>query len=158
MNITTAQLKALRPLLSKKDKQAIALQSEKSFKTVEAILCGERTNDTVEQCIVQQAKQNYSRLSRIFAAIEIQNLLPTTVDVLISSKNSPSWLNNETYQRYNDIFISLCTNTYDLGELWEILNDRYKDIIIHSEYCCDLLCRLVGIEEKTAVEFYNSKI
>lgn len=47
MNINPAQMKALRSLLSKEDKQHLSTQTGKSVRLIEAVIGSERVNDQI---------------------------------------------------------------------------------------------------------------
>ena len=152
-------MKAIRPLISKLDKEAIASKLENSVRTVEAVMNCDRNNDDIEKELLRVALMNHAHLSRVLAAIQNQNMLTVSLDDLITIKNSPQWVNDEYYQRYNDIFLRLCHYDYsEMEELWKDFKASYIDVIMHSYYCCDLICRLCGVDEKTAINFYNSNI
>ena len=159
MNINQSQMKAIRGLISKEDREYIAQQTQKSVRTIEAVLNCDRINDDIECVIFRVAKMNLAKLSRILLTIQSQNLLPVTIDQLNTAKTGSSWSNNEIFQRYNDIYIRLCHATYhEVEEVWTELKANYRDIIPYSEYCCDLLIRLTGVNENAAIKFYNSSI
>jgi len=159
MNINPEQMKAIRVVISKKDREYIALQTQKSIRTIESVLNCDRTNDDIESWIFRVAKMNVAKLSRILTTVQSQNLLPITLDQYQSAKKAGSWSNSEIYQRYNDIYLRLCHSTYnEIEEVWSIIKSEYRDIIPFSEYCCDLLIRLTGVNENAAIKFYNSSI
>jgi hypothetical protein len=159
MNFNTTQMKTVRAFISKEDREYIAQQTQKSIRTVEAVLNCDRTNDDIEQAIFRVAKMNLAKLSRTLLTVEAQNLLPTTVDQYLAVKAGASWSNNEIYQRYNDIYLRLCYATYnEIDEVWSLIKMEYRDIIPFSAYCCDLLIRLTGINENAAIKFYNNSI
>lgn len=158
MNVSIDQIKAIRSLISKKDKEHIAEQLGNSVRTIEAVLNCDRTNDEIEKALFKVAKLRHAHLSRVLAAVENQNQIKIGLEDLRAIKSSPSWANDEYYQRYNDIYIRLCGYDYNLDELWTEFNTNHKDIIARSYYCCDLMIRLCLVDEKTAVDFYNCKI
>lgn len=159
MNINPEQMKAIRAVISKKDREYIALQTQKSIRTIESVLNCDRTNADIESWIFRVAKMNIAKLSRILTTIQSQNLLPITIEQYLAAKSGGSWSNTETYQRYNDIYIRLCHSTYnEIEDVWSILKKEYRDIIPFSEYCCDLLIRLTGVNETSAIKYYNSSI
>ena len=152
-------MKGIRGLISKKDREYIALQTQKSVRTIESVLNCDRTNSDIESWIFRVAKMNVSKLSRILTTIQSQNLLPIKIEQYLAAKTGGSWSNSEIYQRYNDIYLRLCHSTYnEIEDLWPILKSEYRDIIPFSEYCCDLLIRLTGVNDNTAIKFYNSSI
>jgi type IV secretory pathway VirB6-like protein len=159
MNINPAQMKALRSLLSKEDKQHLSTKTGKSVRLIEAVIGSERVNDEVEQAIFARARMNLAKLSQTITTIESQNLLAINIEYFQKVKSSAQWTNDDTYRRYNDIYIRLCHYTFsDIPDLWSILKNDYRDIIPHSAYCCDLIARLTGVDEKTVVRFYNQSI
>jgi hypothetical protein len=159
MNIHPAQMKAIRALITKEDKQQIALSLNNSVRTIEAVMGCDRANNEIEIALFHTAVQKHAKLSRTIAAIESQNTLPVQLETFIKIKESPVWINDETYQRYNDIYLRLCHFSYtEMSEVWQELKSKYKDIILKGNYCCDLLCRLTGSDENSAVLFYNSNI
>lgn len=158
MNITTIQLHALRRLLTKEDRTGIAEQLCMSGRTVEAVLNGTRTNDEIERAVVREVRQKVAHMARVLAAIDLRNVLPVTVAELTAHRNSPAWQSDDYYPRYNDVYLRLCSNRWEMAELWEVLQRSYKDVLLHGVYCCDLLCRLVGITDKESVSYYNDNI
>jgi hypothetical protein len=159
MNITVAQIKAIRKLLNKDDKCNIALHTEKSEKLVQHVLQGERTNNEIEELIVMHAEQNLIKFSNIIADIKAKNVLSVTTESYRKYRSSAVWSDNTFYSRYMDIYIQLVPfNIKDLDELWIMLWDKHKDIIKESYYCIDILIRTLGIDEATAVRYYNKKI
>ena len=159
MNINSEQMKAIRGIISKKDREYIAQQTQKSKRTIESVLNCDRNNNDIEKVIFRVAKMNIAKLSRTILTIQAQNLLPLSTDQYRMVKSCASWSNNEIFQRYNDIYIRLCHATYhEVEEVWTELKANYRDIIPYSEYCCDLLIRLTGVNEDAAIKFYNSSI
>ncbi len=159
MNINPTQTKTIRSLISKKDKEHLAIKLGKSARTIEAVLNCQRTNDEIERAIFNVAKMNLAKLNQTITTIEAQNLLPINIQYFKQLKSCSSWTNDETYQRYNDIYIRLCHYTFDdVSELWSNLKKNFRDIIPHSIYCCDLIARLTGVNEETAISFYNKSI
>lgn len=158
MNITTIQLHCIRRLLTKADKAEIAEQLLLSERTVEAVLNGNRTNDEIEQAVVRKVRQNIAYMTRVLAAIDTQNLKSVTVAELIAYRNSPAWQSDDYYPRYNDVYFRLCSNVWEIAELWEVLKINYKDILVRGMYCCDLLSRLIGITDKESINYYNNNI
>lgn len=159
MNINPAQIRAIRGLITKKDREHIASQAGKSVRTIEAVLSCDRVNDEIERAVVRVASMNLAKLARVISTIEAQNILPITLEQYTTIKNSPQWANDERYQRYNDIYLRLCHRTFsELDDLWQILKSDYRDIITSAIYCCDLLCRLTGVDENAAIKFYNGSI
>jgi len=75
MNINPEQMKAIRVVISKKDREYIAQQTQKSIRTVESVLNCDRTNDDIESWIFRVAKMNVAKLSRILTTVQSQNLL-----------------------------------------------------------------------------------
>jgi hypothetical protein len=67
MNVSNAQIKALRVLISKEDKQQIATQLGNSVRTIEAVLSCDRTNDEIVQ-VHFEAYSLQSNDPRIFQA------------------------------------------------------------------------------------------
>ncbi len=67
MNVSNAQIKALRVLISKEDKQQIATQLGNSVRTIEAVLSCDRTNDEIVQ-VNFEAYSLQSNDPRIFQA------------------------------------------------------------------------------------------
>ncbi|MBN1113387.1 MAG: hypothetical protein JXA53_10800 [Bacteroidales bacterium] len=159
MNITTVQLQAFRGILSKEDKANIALHTEKSVRTVEAVLQGDRQNDDIEQLVLIAVKQNIARYYNIVADVEAKNTLKVTTLEYTKYRESAAWTNDMYYNRYIDIYLQLAHyNCKDEDELWSTIWNNYKDIIQKAYYCVDLFCRLLGFESATATRFYNKKI
>lgn len=158
MKVTTVQLHCIRRLLTKEDRKEIAGQVSMSERTVEAVLNGDRANDEIERAIVGMAKQKIAKIARVLAVIDMQNLLPVSAEDLKVYRDSPAWQSDDFYPRYNDVYIRLCSHKWEIGELWHVLKQNYKDVLLHGMYCCDLICRLIGIADKEGIEFYNDKI
>jgi hypothetical protein len=159
MNITTTQLQAIRALISKEDREQIGFHTNKSVRTIEAILQGDRFNDDVEQLTVITAKQNIARLSNIIADIEAKNLTPIKVEEYSKYKESSAWANDISYGRCLDVYLQLShSNIKEPSELWTLIWQGYKDIIPKSYYCVDLFVRLLGVSAENSVKFYNKKI
>ncbi len=70
MIISEIQMKAIRQLISKADKQQLSLHTQKSVRTIEAVLQSDRINDEIEQAILLTAKQNLFALSNVIRDIE----------------------------------------------------------------------------------------
>jgi hypothetical protein len=159
MNINSSQIKALRQLITKKDKQTIHECLGNSVRTIEAVMNCDRANNEIEFALFRMAKTNHAKLSRILAAIEAQNKIPIDIESHTIIKESPQWVNDDYYQRYNDIYLQLCSfNFSTMDEIWEQLKNKYQDILLKGNYCCDLIAKLVGVDAKTAINFYNNNI
>lgn len=158
MNINIHQLEALKRLISIKDRKIIAMRLKLSPRTIDAVLQNDRANDKIERELVRFAKQSISAFSNMIADIEAKNLIRVDVEDYSSFKSSPSFTNHPFYVRYMDVYIQLSqVNFESLDELWERLLRSYKDIIPYGGFCIHLLERLAGVEEKTAVKYYNEK-
>ncbi|MCT4638959.1 MAG: hypothetical protein N4A72_14755 [Bacteroidales bacterium] len=159
MNITTTQIKALRKLLSKEDKENIALHTGKSKKTIENILQGDRYNDQVEELVLITAKQNLAKYFNIIADIEAKNIRTISVEEYRKHRQSSVWSKDEFYTRYMDIYLRLVSlKVEDCETLWQTLWKDYKDIIKKPEYCIDLFVRLIGVNDVVATRFYNKEV
>ncbi len=158
MNITIQQLKALRSILSPEQRKNIADQVGKSPRTIDAILQGDRVNNEIEQEIILQSKKRITYLSNLIAEIEAKNIITINISNYQKYKSSPAWANHPCYMRYMDIYIELSSFSFkSTKEIWEKLYLKYRDIIPHGYYCIALIERLVGIDDVTAVDFYNKK-
>jgi hypothetical protein len=159
MNISHAQMKAIRGLLSKKDKEVIAMHTGKSVRTIDAVLQFDRVNDQIEASIIQTAKQNLQALANVIADIEAKNVRKVTTEEYRNAKNSNHWSNDYAYGRYLDIYLQLSHIKFTSdNDLWDNIWQNHKDIITTPVYCIDLFVRLLGLEEKHAVSFFNKKI
>lgn len=158
MNITTAQIKAIRGLLSKEDRKNIGIHTNMSHRTVDAVLQGDRVNDDIEQYSLIVAKQNLAKLSSIIADVEAKNIIKVSLAEFKKYKESAAWSNDNAYKRYLDVYLQLShNNVKEPDELWGLIWKNYKDIIHNSYYCIDLFVRLLGVTDEIAVEFYNKK-
>jgi len=158
MNITTKQLQTIRTLLSKEDKVLIAEQANKSSRTVEAILQGNRTNDEIERLCVKKAKENWNKLGGMFSKIESKNLNETLLIEEFRKLKVNQVTNGEDYNRFMDVYLDLVHVKFvSEEELWEHLSNIHTDIIGRSYWCINLFVRLLGVTEERAVAFYNSK-
>ena len=158
MNISTLQLQTIRSVLSKEDRIAIGEQADKSPRTVEAVLQGNRVNDTIEQIVVKRARANVEKLQRILSDIEAKN---NHSIILIEEyqefkKNAPT--TGDIYNRYMDVYLDLVHVKFeDKEELWEHLSMIHPDIIARPFWCVSLFVRLLGVQEEHAIAFHNSK-
>ena len=160
MQATNQQIKALRLLLSKKDKETIADQAKVSIRTVEAILQGDRRNDKVESLILEYAESNLIELQSIIQDIKSKNR-----DYFITEKgyekktSSPGWAQGHNYLRHIDIYLQLSHLKFNsLEDLWMTIKEKHKDLIHLDYYCVDVIKRTMGISVKQAITFYNSKV
>lgn len=158
MNITTQQLQTIRPLLSKEDKELIAEQADKSSRTVEAVLQGNRTNDEIERMCLKKAKENWSKLGGVFSKIESKNLSESLLIEEFQKLKVNQVTSGEEYNRFMDVYLDLVHVKFESeDELWEHLSNIHPDIIGRAYWCINLFARLLGITEERAVAFYNSK-
>lgn len=158
MNISVPQLHAIRSVLSKKDKETIGEQADKRPRTVEAVLQGDRPNDSIERLAVKKAKANIAKLQRIVDIIEAKNdhsvILIEEYQEL--KKNAPT--TGEDYNRYMDVYLDLVHVKFeDLEALWDHLQMIHPDMITRPYWCICLIVRLLGISEEQAIAFHNSK-
>jgi len=160
MQATNQQIKSLRQLLSKKDKETIAQQAKVSIRTVEAILQGDRRNDKVESLLLEYVESNLVELQSIIQDIKAKNR-----DYFITEKgyqkqvSSPGWAQGHNYLRHIDIYLQLSYLKFNsIEDLWTIIKEKHKDLIHLDYYCVDVIKRTMGISIKEAIAFYNSKI
>lgn len=159
MNITTSQLQAIRTLLSKDNKESIAEQADKSTRTIEAVLQGDRTNDDIEKLCVKIAKENWIKLGGTFSQIESKNLNETLLIEEYQKLKENQVTSGEEYNRFMDVYLDLVHVKFESeDELWEHLSNIHPDIIGRAYWCINLFARLLGVTEERAVAFYNSKI
>ena len=159
MNITTSQLQAIRILLSKENKETIAEQADKSTRTIEAVLQGDRTNDDVEKLCLKIAKENWTKLGAVFSKIESKNLNESLLIEEFQKLKASQVTSGEEYNRFMDVYLDLVHVKFESeDELWEHLSNIHPDIIGRAYWCINLFSRLLGISEERAVAFYNSKI
>jgi hypothetical protein len=159
MNITTEQLQTIRPLLSKEDKESIAEQADKSSRTVEAVLQGNRANDEIERLCVKKAKENWTKLGSTFSKIESKNLNESLLIEEFQKLKENQISSGEEYNRYMDVYLDLVHVKFESEDgLWEHLSNFHPDIIGRAYWCINLFVRLLGVSEERAVAFYNSKI
>ena len=157
MQATNQQIRALRQLLSKKDKENIANQAKMSIRTIEAILQGDRRNDKIESLILEYAEGNLIELQHIIQDIKSKNR-----DYFITEKgyqkkvNSPGWAQGHNYLRHIDIYLRLSHLKFNsLEDLWATIIEKHKDLIHLDYYCVEVIKRTMGITAKEAVSFYN---
>lgn len=159
MNITTEQLQTIRPLLSKEDKELIAEQADKSTRTIEAVLQGNRANDEIERLCVKKAKENWTKLGSTFSKIESKNLNETLLIEEFQKLKENQVSSGEEYNRFMDVYLDLVHVKFESEDgLWEHLSNFHPDIISRAYWCINLFVRLLGVSEERAVAFYNSKI
>lgn len=158
MNITTTQLHALRRLLTQEERKRIAEHVDMSVRTVEAVLNGERSNDEIERDVVKEARQKVAKIMRVIVAIDLQNVLPVSVEELKAYRESLAWQSDDFYPRYCETYIRLCGQKWETAELWEVMKKGYKDVLTRGVYCCDLLVRLIGITDNESICYYNDHI
>jgi len=159
MQATNQQIKALRPLLSKNDKETVAQQASVSIRTVEAILQGDRRNDKVESLLLEYAESNLVELQSIIQDIKAKNR-----DYFITEKgyekkvSSPGWAQGHNYLRHIDIYLQLSHLKFNsLDDLWTTLTEKHRDLIHLDYYCVAVIKRVMGIPVKEAVVYYNKK-
>lgn len=159
MNITTQQLQTIRPLLSKEDKELIAEQADKSSRTIEAVLQGNRANDEIERLCVKKAKENWAKLGGVFSKIELKNLNEPLLIEEFQILKANQVTSGEEYNRFMDVYLDLVHVKFaNEEELWEHLSNIHPDIISRAYWCISLFIRLLGVPEERAVALYNSKI
>lgn len=107
MNITRQQMTRLRPLITAADKKNIAIHTDKSERTIQAVLQSDRTNDEIERAIVKAAKQNIADLSRLIADIEAKNISRIDLETFSKTKQSPAWTAHLAYTRSMDVYLQL---------------------------------------------------
>lgn len=158
MNITTQQLQAIRAILSKEDKESISELAEKSPRTVEAVLQGNRMNDEIERLALKQAKVNWAKLGQTIAVIEAKNISAhISIDEFEALRiNQPT--SGEDYCRYMDIYLDLVHVKFtDMDELWDHIKVHQADIIQKPYWCVCLMSRLKGVTFEHAIAYFNSK-
>jgi len=159
MNITSVQLQTIRTILSKEDKEGIAKQADKSTRTIEAVLQGNRTNDEIERLCVKKAKENWAKLGGMFSKIESKNLSETLLIEEFQTLKENQVNSGEEYNRFMDVYLDLVHVKFESEEeLWGHLVNIHPDIASRAYWCINLFVRLLGVNEKRAVAFYNSKI
>ena len=62
-----------RSVLSKEDKEHIAQYAKKSYRTVEAVLNGDRSNDQIETAIFNRSRIINLKLADAIMAVELAN-------------------------------------------------------------------------------------
>ena len=158
MNITTKQLQTIRVILSKEDKETISEHAEKSPRTVEAVLQGNRINDEIERFALKQAKVNWAKLGQTIAIIESKNIRThISIDEFEALRiNQPT--SGEDYCRYMDIYLDLVHVKFtDLDELWDHIKVHQADIIQKPYWFVSLISRLKGVTFEHAIAYFNSK-
>ena len=73
MNITQEQRRNIKCLLTKEDKEEIASLTGLSYKSIKAVLLGDRNNDIAENYILKKVKQRHKELTLILEEINKQN-------------------------------------------------------------------------------------
>jgi hypothetical protein len=158
MNITTQQLQAIRAILSKQDKESISEHADKSPRTVEAVLQGNRVNDEIEQLALKQAKVNWAKLGQTIAVIEAKNISAhISIDEFEALRiNQPT--SGEDYYRYMDVYLDLVHVKFtDMDELWDHIKVHQADIIQKPYWCVSLMSRLKGVTFEYSIAYFNSK-
>ncbi len=158
MKISIPQLNALKHLIRVKERESIATQVKMSRRTVDAVLQGDRVNDEIEKELVKYAMRSISNLNNLIAEIESNNFIEIDISDYSKHKESSAWVNHPIYTRYMDAYIEMSNFTYtSICDVWHKILNNYKDIIPHGNYCIRLMQRLIGVNDKTAVDFYNKK-
>lgn len=153
------QMQAISSLLNKDDIQLIAAKAGNSPRTVESVLQYRRHTEVIQKLIIQQVINRWEEIGKNINAIQLNNQEFVTVKAYNENKLSAMWTQNKEYDRYTDIYLQLCLYTFkDLPDLWDKIKTEFSDIIILQYYCIDLLVRVLGIDAKTAVGFYNKNI
>ncbi|PKP09880.1 MAG: hypothetical protein CVU09_09630 [Bacteroidetes bacterium HGW-Bacteroidetes-4] len=159
MIISEIQMKAIRQLISKADKQQLSLHTQKSVRTIEAVLQSDRMNDEIEQAILLTAKQNLFALSNVIQDIEAKNTVKASLPEFRKYRSSATWNQGGEYSRYLDIYLQLThLKLSGMEELWDVVWKDYKDLITKPYYCIYLFVRLLGVEDKEALSFFNKKL
>ncbi|MCT4613574.1 MAG: hypothetical protein N4A49_01715 [Marinifilaceae bacterium] len=159
MNISTFELQELRRVLSKKDKEDIAQQVGKSFRLVTAVLQGDRTNDEVEQLILDTARSNTYKLLKTLNIINSRNqTLKLNYKQYKSFKESMP-RTGEEYCKFMDIYLQLVNiNFFNTREIILYLKSNFVDFYYKNCWTAYLLERLLGVHEKEAYKEYNKSL
>jgi hypothetical protein len=160
MNISKHEMSALRAALSKHDKEAIAHFTNKSPRTVEAVLNYARQNDDIEIAIVRFATARADTLSNVLQTVKFTNkmTIPVTADQLKQKKAHPSWTDNKYYCRHIDAYLQLSHLNLDADGIWENIIQDFNELFDEPVYVAALVQRLLGISEDEAVKIYKQNI
>jgi hypothetical protein len=147
----------IRRVLNKDDKEAIAEYTKTSYRTVQAVLQGDRVNNDIEKASVKRAWAYVDSLIGTLSDIErhnAQSLL--TVNGFNEALKSETWCKRQEYYRYMDVYLALVHNEYkNFDELWAELKNNYYDVIRSGYYCIALVHRLLGISIEQTLINYN---
>ena len=159
MNVSKSDIEAIRVLLSKEDRELIAELSGNSIRTVQAVLQNQRSTDIVQKIAIQVALKKWNTIGQTLNIIQQNNKEFANINDLREAKSSTAWARTREYNRYIDIYLQLTAIKWtDINELWKKLKTDFSDILQFQYYSIDLLTRLMGINEKTAINYFNQNI
>ncbi len=159
MNIEFKEIRALRSLLSKEDKYDIASKLNFSKRTVDAVLDGTRTNDTIENEIINLAKKNITHYQLIINNVCAKNQTNIiSVEKYNEIKNNTAWTYGYVYMRYMDIYLQFSHIKFNtLEEFFSKIETECNDIMQHPYYVIDIAVRLIGITPHAAINALSKK-
>lgn len=159
MKISSAQMKAFRGVLSKEDKERIAQHTKKSYRTIEAVLNGDRSNDEIETAVFNRARMVNIALSDAVRAVEVANeAVPMTLEDFQVFKTQVGSDDGEANRLYLETYLQLSHNTFEPGRLMETLKTGHKKAVKNGLYCALLIQKLCGVGDAVAVKTYNDSL
>lgn len=154
MNITTNELKQIRLLISKNDKQDIAKTLNLSERTIEAVINGQRVNHNIEKAVVKRAEIIISKLLLTLDKIKAKNIPDKiTIEQYNSDKENALWTYGRAYLRYMDIYLQYSHIKFNSPEeLYDKIRMECADIMQYQQYVIDIAVRLLGITPENAIK------
>lgn len=157
MDISKLQMDSITQLITKEDKQVIALKAGNSIRTVESVMQSQRHTELIKKLIFQRALENWETIGKYLNAIQVNNKELATIQEYNKHRTSALWEQSREYSRYIDVYLQLSHHQFSgVDELWQKIKAEYNDVIQLQYYCIDLLMRLTGISDIQAIKFYNS--
>jgi len=158
MNIRNNELKALRTLITKDMRKAIANKTGKAERTVEAVLNCQRQNDDIEKLVIKQVETTLAELLLMLDNVKGRNIDEISIEGYFKAKEDTLWTYGRTYLRYIDIYLQLChLNLKEADEVFTKIKTQYADITAYPYYVIDIAVRLIGITPELAFNIYTLK-
>jgi len=95
MNIRNNELKALRTLITKDMRKAIANKTGKAERTVEAVLNCQRQNDDIEKLVIKQVETTLAELLLMLDNVKGRNIDEISIEGYFKAKEDTLWTYNK---------------------------------------------------------------
>lgn len=159
MKIRQSQMKAFRGILSKEDKEQIAQHTKKSYRTVEAVLNGDRSNDEIEMAIFNRSRMVSIALLDAIRSVEVSNdAVQVTLEDFQIFKTQVGSDDSEANKLYLETYLQLSHKSFEPEQLWTVLQTRHKKAVKNGLYCTLLIQKLCGVGDVVAVKVFNDGI